>query len=208
VHALHQIIHFDTEAERQPHSWVFGANVNLPGDVSVSWAQPVDAGFHARYSAISRIYRYVIFNRPARTGVLRGMVTWECRRLDPARMARAAEDLVGEHDFTSYRGSNCQARSPVRKVTRLDVRGTDDDFLIIEIEANAFLHHMVRNIAGVLMAIGMGRQPVGWAKEVLEARERAAGGITAPSDGLYLARVVYPDQYAIPGPFLDRWCNA
>lgn len=204
VHALHQVIHFDTEAVREPHSWVFGSNINLPDDVSLCWVRSVDGEFHARYSALYRVYQYVILNRAARSGLLRGLVTWECRPLNPDRMARAASDLVGEHDFTSYRDSNCQAASPVRTIHRLEVRG-NEDFIILEIQANGFLHHMVRNIAGVLMTIGMNRQPENWAGDVLKACDRAAGGVTAPPDGLYLAKVAYPESFCIPEPKTAGW---
>ena len=198
VHALNQVVHFESGAERDSHSWVLGANTHLPGDISLTWAKPVQADFHARYSAASRIYRYIILNRPARPGLGHGCVTWECRRLDADRMSEATAALVGEHDFTSYRAASCQAKSPVRNVMHLSVK-RENDYVIIVVEANAFLHHMVRNIAGVLMAIGMGKQAPGWELEVLAARSRDCGGVTAAPDGLYLAGVKYPEKYDIPG---------
>ena len=198
VHALNQVIHFETDVVRDAHSWVLGANSHLPGDISLTWASPVHGDFHARYSATSRSYKYVILNRPARPGPARGQVTWECRRLDSDRMSRAAASLLGEHDFTSYRAKSCQAKTPVRDVLNLVVR-RQNEFVIIVIEANGFLHHMVRNIAGVLMGIGMGKHEVGWELEVLHAKNRECGGVTAAADGLYLTGVKYPEQYGIPG---------
>ena len=203
VHALNQVVHFESGAERDTHSWVLGANTHLPGDISLTWAKPVQADFHARYSATSRIYRYIILNRPARPGLGHGYVTWECRRLDAGKMSEAAASLVGEHDFTSYRAAACQAKTPVRNVLSLTVK-RENDYVIIVVEANAFLHHMVRNIAGVLMAIGMGKHAVGWELDVLEARSRDCGGVTAAPDGLYLAAVNYPEKYGIPCQHADR----
>jgi len=204
VHAVRQVVHFDTTARREPHNWMFGANVNLPHDVSVVWAQPVAEKFHARYSAIGRRYRYLILNRKARPGVLPHLATWECRELDAPRMAAAGAALLGRHDFSAYRAVECQARSPEREVRRLGVRRLGE-YVVIDVEADAFLHHMVRNIAGVLMEIGMGRQPADWAKTVLESRRRTAGGVTAPPDGLYLMGVDYPPEFAIPDAGAAQW---
>lgn len=198
VHALHQVVHFETSAEREKHAWVFGGNVNLPPDISVLWAKNIPEDFHARFSATGRTYRYLILNRQARPGIMNRKITWEYRPLDEKRMLKAAECLVGEHDFTSYRAVECQAKNPVRKIRRLEIT-RQAEIISIEIEANAFLHHMVRNIAGVLMAIGIGKAPVEWSKEVLEARDRTLGGMTAPPDGLYLLNVSYPENYQIPG---------
>jgi tRNA pseudouridine38-40 synthase len=197
VHALRQVVHFDTTARRESHNWVFGANVQLPADVSVVWARSVQTEFHARYSAIGRSYRYLILNRKARPGLLARLMTWECRQLDASRMAAAAAALIGRHDFSAYRAVECQARSPEREVRRIEVERLGE-FITIHIEADAFLHHMVRNIAGVLMEIGMGRQPVDWAGAVLESRQRTAGGVTAPADGVYLVGVDYPPDFGIP----------
>ena len=197
VHAVGQVVHFDTDARRSERSWVFGANANLPKSVAVVWAREVGESFHARFSAQARRYRYVIFNRPVRPTFLAYRVTWDHRLLDAARMAQAATCLLGEHDFNAYRASECQAKSPIRTVHELNVF-RQDDLVIIDIRANAFLHHMVRNIAGVLMAIGAGEQPVNWSQQVLESRERALGGVTAPPYGLYLMHVDYGPEFDIP----------
>lgn len=197
VHALHQIIHFETAARRRMHSWVLGGNVHLPRDISMLWAKPVGDDFNARFSASSRIYLYVILNRTSRPGLLHHKVTWHCRPIDVQRMAQAAVCLEGEHDFTSYRAIGCQANSPVRSIHHISVR-RQGDFIFLRVEANAFLHHMVRNIAGVLMDIGTGKAGINWARQVLEARDRTLGGATAPADGLYLFDVRYPQQYNIP----------
>jgi tRNA pseudouridine38-40 synthase len=204
VHAVRQVVHFDTTARREPHNWMFGANVNLPADISVVWVHPVTADFHARHSAVARSYRYLILNRKARPGMLHWFATWECRELDARHMAAAAEALIGRHDFSAYRAVECQARSPVREVRRLDV-ARFGEYVTIDVEADAFLHHMVRNIAGVLMEIGMGRQPVEWARTVLESRQRTAGGVTAPPDGLYLVGVEYPAAHGIPASAPLAW---
>ena len=195
VHALQQVIHADVSAQRTMRSWVLGSNVNLPNDISVVWAQEVADDFHARFSARQRHYRYLILNRMTRPAILAKQITWEHRALDAKRMQQGADYLLGEHDFTSYRAVACQAKQPVRKIRHLQVT-RQADRIIIEISANAFLHHMVRNIAGVLMAIGSGEQEPIWAQQVLEARDRTAGGVTAPPYGLYLAGVDYEPPYA------------
>lgn len=197
VHALQQVAHFETGAERDMRSWMLGGNVHLPPDISILWAQPVEDDFHARFSATGRTYCYVILNRTSRPGLLQRRVTWEYRQLDESLMRQAAICLLGEHDFTSYRAVNCQSGTPMRNVRRLEIR-RQGDFIIMEIEANAFLQHMVRNIAGVLMTIGRGEAPPAWSLQVLEVRDRTQGGVTAPADGLYLVDVVYPKKFGIP----------
>jgi tRNA pseudouridine38-40 synthase len=206
VHGLGQVAHFDTSAQRSERSWVFGSNANLPDDVVVLWARPVPDDFHARFSARRRSYRYAVLNRPVRPASLRGRVTWECRPLDAERMERAARSLEGEHDFSGYRAAGCQARSPVRTVHRLKV-SRDGEFVLLEVDANAFLQRMVRNMAGVLMEIGRGRKEVAWAGEVLAGRDRSRGGVTAPPDGLYLTAVVYPERFDLPrlSPRIALW---
>jgi tRNA pseudouridine38-40 synthase len=197
VHATNQIIHFDTSAEREERSWILGSNVNLPDEIAVRWVAPVAENFHARFSALTRSYRYIIDNRWIRPAILRHRVTWYRHELDIRPMQQAAEFLVGTHDFTSYRSLACQAKNPVRDLQMLKIH-RQGEFVIIDIRANAFLHHMVRNIAGVLMAIGSGEREPNWAREVLEARDRSLGGVTAPAAGLYLVGVAYPDEYKIP----------
>jgi len=197
VHAIEQVIHFDCGIERSLRSWVYGTNANLPKEVVILWATPVSDAFHARFSAERRRYRYVIYNRSVRPTFLAWRTTWNYRPLDEVRMAEAARYLVGEHDFSSYRAIGCQARSPVRTVHQLEVT-RNNELIFIDIEANAFLHHMVRNIAGVLMTIGAGERPVAWAKDVREHRDRSLGGVTAPPAGLYLTRVTYPAEFELP----------
>lgn len=197
VHACAQAIHFDTTSERDERGWLRGANSNLPKDVAIRWLGFRDEEFHARFSATGRHYHYIILNRPMRPTYLSGKVTWDYRELDERRMQRAAKHLLGRQDFTSYRSVHCQAKNPVRDIRQLNVYRSGS-FIHIEVYADAFLHHMVRNIAGVLTAIGAGEQDHGWAKEVLEARDRNLGGVTAPADGLYLATIEYPEHFDIP----------
>ncbi len=199
VHAIGQVAHFDTAAAREPRNWVLGCNVNLPPDIAVHWARPVADDFHARFLAQARSYRYLILNRPTRSALLTGRATWVHRPLDADVMHLAGEALVGTHDFSSYRALGCQAKSPVRTLHSLSVK-RHDDMIELRVHANAFLHHMIRNIAGVLMAIGRGERPPNWAAEVLALRDRTLGGVTAPPDGLYFERVWYPEEHAIPVP--------
>lgn len=199
VHSRGQVAHFDTHAERTMRSWVLGANSQLPRDISVAWARPVPAHFHARYSAEARTYRYLILNRQARSALGARRVTWIHRPLDERSMGQAAALLQGEHDFSAFRAAQCQAKSPIRRLERLAV-WRDGDWLFIEATANAFLHHMVRNIAGLLIVIGKGDAPPAWAAQVLQGRDRRLAAPTAPADGLYLWAVRYPEAFALPGP--------
>jgi len=196
VHAWGQVVHMEAHAARDMRAWVLGGNANLPGDVTLLWARPVTGDFHARFSARSRHYRYVVYNSAVRPAILATRVAWECRPLDVERMQAGAGYLLGEHDFSSYRAMACQARSPVRRVHRLNVN-RQGPMVFIDVVADAFLHHMVRNIAGVLMAIGMGKRPTDWSETVLKARDRTQGGVTAPPLGLYLMRVDYPERYQL-----------
>lgn len=196
VHASWQIIHFDTRAERSERSWVLGTNANLPDDAGLLWAREVDAGFHARFSAQTRCYRYIILNRDVPSALLRRRVTWVHQALDESRMQEGARYLLGEHDFSSFRALACQANSPVRTLYRLDIKRSGA-YLYLDVEANAFLHHMVRNIAGVLIAVGRGAHRSHWVKDILDKRDRTQGGVTAPATGLYLVGVRYPEKYGI-----------
>ncbi len=197
VHAVGQVVHFDSDAERTPRSWVLGCNANLPHDVSVLWSRPVSDDFHARFGALARSYRYVILNRATRPAVLDRRVCWHHQALDAERMQQAAQSLLGEHDFSTFRALACQAKHPVRTVEALRVSRAGD-LVYLDITANAFLHHMVRNVAGVLLAIGSGERPVEWVDELLQARDRTVGGVTAVAAGLYLVSVRYPAQYELP----------
>lgn len=204
VHALEQIVHFDSEAERDMRSWVFGANTSLPQEVRVLWAREVDQNFHARYSALARFYRYVILNRPIKSALDRRRVTWVPLPLDEARMQSAAMHLFGEHDFSAYRAQGCQSKSPRRCVYFIDVY-RQGERVIMDICANAFLHHMVRNVAGALIAVGLGKQEPDWVKVVLASRDRRQAGATAPPDGLYFGGVAYPLEFGFARhPVFDR----
>lgn len=199
VHAVGQVAHFDSEAVRTVRAWALGANTHLPGDVCVLWAHEVPGEFHARYAAIARSYRYVILNRGSRPALSRHRVCWVHRPLDAQRMQSAAAHLVGEHDFSAFRAAECQSRTPIRRMDSIVVTRSAEHILI-DVTANAFLHHMVRNIAGVLIEIGAGEAEPEWARKVLESRDRAAGGVTAPAGGLYLMRVDYPSAFGLPAP--------
>lgn len=197
VHARGQVAHFDTAATRSLRSWRLGANSELPPDISIAWVLPVPAHFHARYSAEARTYRYLIFNRASRSGLLSRRATWIHRPLDAQHMAEAAAALAGEHDFSAFRAADCQAKSPIRRMERVTVERSGD-WVAIEATANAFLHHMVRNVAGLLIRIGKGDAPPSWAAEVLAGRDRRLSAPTAPADGLYLWQVRYPAAFALP----------
>jgi len=197
VHATGQVVHFETHAVRSLRSWVLGTNANLPREVAVRWAVEVPQDFNARFSATARAYRYVILNQPTRVALWARRATWELKPLDAARMNTAAQALVGEHDFSSFRAAGCQASHPVRTVHRIAIR-REDSKVILDVEANAFLQHMVRNPTGALLEIGRGERPVDWIDALLAARDRTRAGVTAPPDGLYLIRVEYPPHFGIP----------
>ena len=196
VHAVGQVVHFDTEAVRTLRSWVLGANANLPNDIVVRYAVEVDQTFHARYSALSRSYRYVVLNRPVRPAIEAHRVAWIIEPLDVARMREAARHLVGEHDFSAFRAAQCQSKSPVRRLSDFVIE-QDGPHIVFRVTANAFLHHMVRNLVGTLLAVGSGEQEPDWVRRVLENRVRADAGVTAPAGGLYLAGVQYPPGYGV-----------
>lgn len=197
VHAIAQVVHFDTSAERSERGWIFGANSNLPDDVSARWAKPVDQEFHARFSAMSRSYQYLILNRLVRSALNRDRAWWVTQTLDANKMQQAADHLLGEHDFSAFRAARCQASTPVREIREFNVT-RNEDWISIDVTANAFLQHMVRNIAGLLVKIGQGDEEPAWAREVLDSRDRAKGGMTAPAHGLTLTRVDYPERDDLP----------
>jgi tRNA pseudouridine38-40 synthase len=196
VHALGQVVHFDTGAERPDAAWVRGVNALLPPACAVNWSRPVAQDFHARYSALARHYRYLLLNHPVRPAADQERVGWFHLPLDLEKMQRAARLLIGEHDFSAFRSSECQARTPVRMLTRLDVERRGDH-LVIDFSANAFLHHMVRNIVGCLIYVGKGKYPPEWLGEVLAGRDRKRAAPTFGAAGLYLSRVIYDERWGL-----------
>jgi tRNA pseudouridine38-40 synthase len=197
VHGFGQIVHFEAPTPRSAKSWVMGTNANLPSDIRVHWAKQVPDDFHARFTAQSRRYRYLIANAPVRPAIMAGQLSW-CRFvLDAQLMHDEAQVLLGEQDFSAFRAAACQSNSPMRNVQSVSVsrRGA---LVVIEIQANAFLHHMVRNIAGSLMAVGSGRKPAGWIAQLLAGRDRTLAADTAAPDGLYLVDVEYPAEFELP----------
>jgi tRNA pseudouridine38-40 synthase len=204
VHATGQVIHFDTVAVRTPRAWVLGVNTKLPPAIALQWAGEVAAGFHARHAAIRRIYRYIILNRSARSALQRTRTAWIHRSLDAGAMHSAAQVLVGEHDFSAFRSIECQSKTPVRKVQRIEVQRTGDT-VWVEIEANAYLHHMVRNIVGTLLDVQREPDPKAAMARILAGGERREAGVTAPAAGLYLWRVEYPAVFGIPAPGEAFW---
>jgi tRNA pseudouridine38-40 synthase len=198
VHSVGQIIHFDDPMGRSCKNWVYGANANLPVDIRVVWAKAVTNKFHARFTALSRRYRYIIANRPIRPALLAGQVTWTRVPLDADLMHAAAQALLGEQDFTAFRAASCQSPTAMRNVSEVTVQRRGQ-LVIIDIEANAFLHHMVRNIAGSLISVGNGRHTIEWIGELLAGRDRSVAADTAAPHGLYLAGVRYPQEFEIPG---------
>lgn len=203
VHASGQVVHFDTSSERSGRGWLLGANSNLPDDINVTWAAAVDSRFHARFSALARRYRYLILNRLFRSALNRQRAWWIYEPLDCERMHEAAQVLVGEHDFSAFRAAGCQASTPVRDVKALSV-SRRDDWVIVDITANAFLQHMVRNVTGTLAEIGSGARPADWAQKVLGSHDRKQAGIAAPPHGLTLVDVSYPGEFSLPeNPNLD-----
>lgn len=211
VHALEQVVHFDTDIARESSSWVRGVNAFLPASIAVRWAceTPLDeagepgqpgereGGFHARFSATARTYHYLLYNHAVRSPLLAGKVGWTFRPLDVALMQQAADHLLGEHDFSAFRAAECQAKSPVRTMESLQI-SRHGDMIVFTLKANAFLHHMVRNIVGSLIFVGNGRQPPHWLAQVLAQKDRSKAAPTFMPDGLYLARVDYPARWALP----------
>ncbi|MDX9993842.1 MAG: tRNA pseudouridine(38-40) synthase TruA [Rhodocyclaceae bacterium] len=197
VHALGQVVHFDSPVERSPTAWVRGVNAYLPPQVAVRWAMPVTEDFHARFSARARSYRYILLNRSTRPGLLSGRVGWCHQPLDLEAMQAAATCLIGEHDFSSFRAAECQAKSPVKTMHRFGIERSGE-MIRFDCSANAFLHHMVRNLVGALAYVGMGRRPVNWMAELLAARDRRVGAPTFSPHGLYLAGVAYDAYWGLP----------
>jgi tRNA pseudouridine38-40 synthase len=197
VHALAQVVHFDTDAQRPASAWVRGVNTLLPPPCAVTWAHKVTEDFHARYSAVSRSYRYILLNDPVRPAAAHARVGWLHLPLDLEKMRVAAQLLIGEHDFSAFRSAECQARSPVRTVKRFDLvrRGS---YVLFDVQANAFLHHMVRNIVGCLVYVGKGKFPPEWLGELLAGRDRTRAAPTFSAAGLYLARVEYEPHWGLP----------
>lgn len=197
VHALNQVLHFDTNAHRAPHSWMLGINSNLPNDIAVNWVQPVSDDFHARFSAEQRQYRYLLLNRLSRSAIQHQRMWWFYKSLDIDKMQQAADLLLGRHDFSALRARECQAKSPIKTIDAIHI-SRRDDCIAVDVVARSFLHHMVRNIMGVLTAVGEGKQPVDWVSEVLASKNRDKAGVTAPPQGLYLTDVRYSAEYSLP----------
>ena len=190
VHAQEQIIHFETQTTRTDGAWLFGGNANLPSDVNFKWAKEVNDDFHARFNAHARSYEYRIQNHPVRSSLKTGYYLWEPRSLNINEMRKAATFLVGEHDFSCFRGSMCQAKSPIKTIEYLQIDEIGDD-LIIKVKANAFLHHMVRNLVGTLLKIGRGEENPEWMLSVLDSKDRKEAGPTAEPQGLYFVKAHY-----------------
>ena len=197
VHAACQVVHFDTEAERDPRGWMLGVTGQLPAAMCVRWCVPVAGDFHARFSARARRYRYRLVNRPVRPALGRQYLGWERRPLDAGAMHRAAQALLGEQDFSAFRTVHCQAPHARRNLQHIEVRRAGDE-VAVEVQANAFLHHMVRNIVGSLLVVGRGERPEGWIAALLAGRDRTLAGPTAPSAGLVFLRPRYPPEWGLP----------
>jgi tRNA pseudouridine38-40 synthase len=197
VHALHQIVHFDTDVTRPDSAWVRGVNALLPGSVGVLWAQPVNDEFHARFSASSRNYRYLLLNHPVRPALLSGKVGWFHQSLDVEAMRQGAQFVLGEHDFSAFRAAECQAKSPIKNLQKIEI-ATSGNYILFDFTANAFLHHMVRNLVGSLIYVGKGKHSPAWMLELLEKRNRTHSAPTFAPDGLYLAAIGYDPKWDIP----------
>lgn len=202
VHALGQVVHFDTELQRAEFAWVRGINAFLPSTIAVQWAKPVPDTFHARFVAVERVYTYLLYVHPVRHALIAGRAGWIHTPLDMTAMCAAARALLGEHDFSAFRSSECQAKTPIKHLYALDIEA-HGRFIIFQFRANAFLHHMVRNIMGCLMMVGRAKQPVSWLHTVMAARERRFAAPTFMPDGLYLTQVRYPDEFNLPSSLLS-----
>lgn len=199
VHATGQVVHFETQAARPEKAWCFGGNAKLPDDIAIRWCKQVDQDFHARFSATSRRYRYIIYNQKLRPAILGAGVSHYHQPLSEQLMHQAGQLLLGEQDFSAFRAAQCQSRSPWRNVHHLRV-SRQGDYVIVDIQANAFVHHMVRNIVGSLLEVGCGNRPVAWIAEILAKKDRSLAAPTAKAAGLYLVDVQYPAKFALPNP--------
>ena len=197
VHATAQVVHFDTSVKRPIKAYTRGMNTKLPHDIAVTWVKPVSNDFHARYGAVSRRYRYVIYNYPLRSGVFNSGVTHVYEPLDEKLMHQSAQCLLGVQDFTSFRAVHCQSKSAVRNIEWINVYRTGK-YVVVDVKANAFLHHMVRNIVGSMIKIGIGEQAVDWLAHLLALKDRKFAAPTAKPNGLYLVKVEYPEAFALP----------
>jgi len=197
VHALEQVVHFETRAARPLNAWVRGVNALLPDSIAVRWAHVVPEEFHARFSAHGRSYRYLLINRPVRSAIQAGKMGWFHLPLDIAAMQQAAQFLLGEHDFSAFRAAECQAKSPIKCLNNIDIYH-NGEMLVFDLQANAFLHHMVRNIVGCLVYVGKGKYSPEWLAEVLASRERRLAAPTFSPDGLYLRRISYDAKWGLP----------
>ncbi len=207
VNATNQVIHFDTDKIRKDVAWTLGVNTHLPNDVAVTWVKSVSEEFHARFSATARRYRYIIYNNRLRSAILSHGISHCHYPLDENLMHQGAQHLVGKHDFTSFRTVHCQSHSPVRTIHHCEVT-RQGEYIVVDVKANAFLHHMVRNIVGSLMRVGQSQESIDWIKEVLELKNRCLAGVTAPPEGLYFVEVDYPEQFALPKrPFGPLFLN-
>ncbi|MEI7455981.1 MAG: tRNA pseudouridine(38-40) synthase TruA [Nitrosomonadales bacterium] len=197
VHALEQVVHFETDVHRPLTAWVRGVNAMLPASVVVRWAHPVPDEFHARFSAQGRSYRYLLMNKPVRSAIHAGKMGWFHLPLDLGLMREAAGYLLGEHDFSAFRAAECQAKSPVKQMNKIDI-SSNGDVIVFELEANAFLHHMVRNIVGCLVYVGKGKYPPAWTADLLASKSRHLAAPTFSPDGLYLRRISYDPKWGLP----------
>jgi tRNA pseudouridine38-40 synthase len=204
VHASGQVVHVDVAVPREERAWIFGCNTILPRDIRVLWAKPVPVDFNARYSALQRHYKYVLYNKAMRPSLLHEYVGWHYAQLDADKMHAAAQNWIGEHNFASFRAGGCQSKSPIRNISSITVKRSGD-LVIFDILANAFLYHMVRNMVGSLCSIGSGKMPVEWSQELLQAKDRTQASATAAPQGLYLAAVHYPDSLQLPFNTAELW---
>ena len=197
VHAIEQVAHFESGSQRDNRAWILGSNCRLPRDIRIKWIKSVDDGFHARFSAHARSYRYILLNSDIASALFHDRCAWEFRRLDHEKMHESAQVLQGEHDFSAFRAIGCQAKSSSRNIHSIQIK-RKGDLIYLDIKANAFLYHMVRNITGSLLEVGRGEKPVDWIAELLDGKDRNLAGITAPAAGLYLVRAYYPDSFKLP----------